>query len=133
LIDVESDMSGDTGRPLDGRTILVVEDEYLIARDICRVLEAEGAGIVGPVGDVEAGRSALAAGRIDCAVLDVNLRGERSFALADILLRQRIPVVVASGYDRAALPGALRGAGHLTKPLDLRRLVEEVTMRTAAG
>jgi hypothetical protein len=35
------------GLPLDGRHILVVEDQYLLARDACEWLEAAGAEVIG--------------------------------------------------------------------------------------
>ena len=56
---------------LSGKKILVVEDEYILAKDVCDVLRDCGAEIVGPVGHLEEG-IALAenAMPLDCAVLD---------------------------------------------------------------
>jgi hypothetical protein len=41
---------GNDGSPLCGKTILVVEDEYLVGVDLCSILEESGAVIVGPIG-----------------------------------------------------------------------------------
>ncbi len=40
-------------RPLNGLEVLVVEDQYLLARDVCEWLKQAGARIVGPVPDSE--------------------------------------------------------------------------------
>jgi hypothetical protein len=39
--------------PLAGRRILVAEDEYLVARDIARIVTAMGGQVLGPVGRLD--------------------------------------------------------------------------------
>jgi hypothetical protein len=63
--------------PLAGKHILVVEDEYFIASDLKRMLGAQDAIIVGPVGDLETGLSLAEPGRI----LFLSGRGEAEGAL----------------------------------------------------
>ena len=41
-----------TDRQLQGAKVLIVEDEYLIADDLARMLSQAGAILVGPVGTV---------------------------------------------------------------------------------
>ena len=56
--------------------ILVVEDDYMIADDLRRDLEAAGARVLGPVPSLpEALELLRGADRLDAAVLDVNLHG----------------------------------------------------------
>ena len=59
---------------LEGYSILVVEDEALLAIQTRNLLKAEGAEVIGPVPSVPAALAALAAKRPDAALLDVNLR-----------------------------------------------------------
>ena len=65
--------------------ILVVEDEVLIAMDVERMLIQEGCTVIGPVGTVARALSAIPGGKIDAAVLDVNLGREKIFPVAELL------------------------------------------------
>ena len=60
-----------------GRRILVVEDDFLVALDMEEQLEAAGATVVGPVPSIKdaLGLMAIAPG-LDAAMLDVNLGRE---------------------------------------------------------
>ena len=65
---------------LQGRRILVVEDDYLVAQSLCALLEEAGATIVGPFGWADEALKFVEAHRdaFDSAVLDVDLHGEKS-------------------------------------------------------
>ena len=89
---------------LHGRRILVVGHEYLLAEDISDALGSVGATALGPVGNVQDARTLIAGEpSIDAAVLDVNLRGDMVFPVADELRARGVPF--ASGYDKWVLPG----------------------------
>jgi CheY-like chemotaxis protein len=109
--------------PLNGRRILVVEDEYMIAADLSLSLEELGAVVVGPAGSV-ADALALAAGEpeLDAAVLDVNLGSEKAFPVADALLARGVPFVFATGYDDWIIPAGYQDAPRFQKPVDTRAL-----------
>src|SRR4051794_11661088 len=66
--------------PLDGRHILVVEDDYLVAEILCELLADAGAAVLGPIGWANEALAyvELHAGELDGAILDVNLHGEAS-------------------------------------------------------
>ncbi|EYD76939.1 putative response regulator receiver (CheY-like protein) [Rubellimicrobium mesophilum DSM 19309] len=99
--------------------ILVVEDEYLLADDLRRDLEAAGARVLGPVASVpEALELIEEAGRVDAAILDVNLAGRMVFPVAEVLSRRGVPFVFATGYERWALPEAFARVPRCDKPLD---------------
>lgn len=116
---------------LAGKRVLVIEDEYYIAADLERVLEAEEAIVVGPSGHLDDGLE-LAAGELDAALLDVNLHGEPSFAIAERLEAARVPYMFLTGYDSWAIPERYQAVPRLTKPYVMARVVEAVE-RMAAG
>src|SRR5436189_372660 len=98
--------SMDQPESLRGRCLLVVEDEYLIAADLTASLESLGVQVIGPAASVE---EALAlvhnnSDRIDGAVLDINLRNERVYPVADVLMARGVPFVFTTGYDAVAVP-----------------------------
>lgn len=114
-----------------GMRVLIVEDEYYLAADLADVLRAHGAEVVGPVGTLADAEAALGAGGIDRAVLDVNLRGELSFPIADRLEAAGIPYVIATGYSSDILPPRFRERPRLEKPFRPERLAEMLTPQGA--
>ena len=75
------DVSG--AAKLTGRTILVIEDELYIARDMAAALTSAGARVAGPYANEESAWAELLSRRPDAAVLDINLGQGPSFKLAD--------------------------------------------------
>lgn len=106
------------------RRILLVENEFLLADDLRRRLEACGVAVVGPCAT---SRDALLklreAAPVDGAVLDVGLKGETSFAIADELGRLEIPYVFATGFDASSLPSRYEGRPVLQKPVEAAELL----------
>ncbi|WP_207102980.1 response regulator [Paracoccus shandongensis] len=101
---------------LDGCTVLVVEDEPLVAMDIRSELEDAGAGPVRIARTVDAALSALAEARFDLALLDGNLKGRPVDAVAQRLRQSRIPFCFVSGYGREHLPPGFDDAPLIQKP-----------------
>jgi DNA-binding response OmpR family regulator len=117
---------------LSGKRVLVIEDEYYIAADLQRVLDAEGAVVLGPSGHLEDGLR-LAAEALDAALLDVNLHGEPSFAIAERLDAAQVPYVFITGYDSWAMPEGYKEVPRLTKPFVMTRVVEAVERMDTVG
>jgi DNA-binding LytR/AlgR family response regulator len=111
---------------LQGCRLLLVEDEFLIAEDLKVSLEALGVEVIGPAGSVEEALRLIDhdAARLDAAVLDINLRGERVFPVADALAARNIPFVFTTGYEGIALPHAYARVARCEKPVDKKRLVQ---------
>src|SRR5687767_9451298 len=84
---------------LTGLSVLLVEDEYLIALDAEQILKDLGVGKVEIIATLEAAEQHAKDGKFDLAVLDVNLNGKFSFPIADTIGKRGIPVVFASGYE----------------------------------
>lgn len=115
------------GLELSGLSILVVEDQYMLATDVAQALRNAGARVLGPVPDLEAGLALVRQNQLDAAVLDVNLQGEMSFAIADILRERGIPFLFATGYGGWALPARYQDVKRLEKPFDYRALVPAIS------
>ena len=115
---------------LTGFRVLVVEDDYLIAKEIVATLHEHGAAIMGPVADVTGSRALLTESTPDCALLDINLKGQFVFELAAELVHRGVPPIFTTGYDCSFLPARFRGAPCLLKPLDMRRLVRSIREQT---
>ncbi|MBM7115098.1 hypothetical protein I3V78_16200 [Archangium primigenium] len=109
---------------LRGLRVFLAEDDYLIASEVVGMLHGLGCDVVGPVGDLDVGLHLLERerGRLDCAVLDVDLRGERVLPLAMELAWDSVPFVFATGYGGDILPEAWAGALRIQKPYDTRTL-----------
>lgn len=108
---------------LAGKRILVVEDEYFVASDLKRAFLAAEAVVVGPVGDLGRGLALTAGEPLDAAVLDVNLEGETSYAIADALAEQEVPYMFLTGYDGWALPERYRAAPRVAKPFPIQTVL----------
>ena len=114
-------------KPLTGRRILVVEDEFLIAMEVEDLLRALGAEVIGPFGHLEPALGAALKEDINGAVLDARLDGETSEEVAALLVSRGLPVLLTTGYDGEQLPPVLRQLPRLRKPFeerDLRDMLE---------
>ena len=117
-------MADERTAPLSGTKVLVVEDEYYLADDLSRELRAAGAGVVGPFGSIADAKAAIDIGDFDCAVLDMNLRGDLAFMIAEQLASTKVPFIVATGYNQSSLPESLKDIPRLEKPFTPQQAVE---------
>jgi CheY-like chemotaxis protein len=110
---------------LKGRRLLVVEDEYIVAADLAASLESLGAEVIGPAASVQEALSFVQKDGVplDGAVLDINLRNERVYPVADMLRARGIPFVFTTGYDAVAIPSAYAQVPRCEKPVDRTQLV----------
>ncbi len=89
---------------LKGLRVLVVEDESLIAMLIEDMLTEEGCTVCGPFGSVADALAASEDQQLDAAVLDVNVRGEKIYPVAERLAFRRVPFLLLTGYGADAIP-----------------------------
>jgi CheY-like chemotaxis protein len=111
------------GRLLAGHTILVVEDQFLLADDLARELRTCGANVLGPAPGVERSLELMRGHCLTAAVLDVNLNGDMVYAVAEELVSSSIPFVVITGYPLPLEHAAMRDALQFQKPFETDRLV----------
>jgi CheY-like chemotaxis protein len=109
-------MSTAETRTLISRRVLIVEDEYFLADDMAQALQKFGADVVGPVRSTVEALTLLAEEPVDAAVLDINLKGQMVYPVADALREQGVPFIFATGYDEAAVPEAYRDVPRWEKP-----------------
>jgi len=99
-------------------SILVVEDEHLLAWELEQAIKRVGGIVVGPVANLEQAMEIVAKSKVDGAVVDINLAGEMAFPLADLLMLRHIPFVFATGYDRDIIPAGYRSVARCEKPVN---------------
>jgi DNA-binding response OmpR family regulator len=119
-------------QPLRGLRVLVVEDDYFLAIELCSALRAAGAEVLGPARDVATGLAALDGTHIDCGVLDINLRGRMGFQIATELHARGIPTIFTTGYDASMIPPEHASVVRLEKPVDLRALCRAIEVACSA-
>jgi CheY-like chemotaxis protein len=118
-------MAFDSPRALAGRRVLLVEDEFLIADDIALAFARLGVTVVGPVPTLARALSAIEnSEHLDGAVLDINLRGEMAYPVADLLAQRGVPFVFATGYDQSVIPKRYRHVPWYEKPLIAEKVVQ---------
>ncbi len=107
-----------------GLRVLIVEDEYFLAQDLADRFQNLGAELIGPAGTIAEALRLSKRSDIDGAVLDVNIRGERVYPVADLLRQKHIPFVFVSGYGAELEPDAYSHIPRCIKPVDFATLAE---------
>ena len=116
-------MATDAADVLSGARILVLEDETLVSMMVEDMLLDLGCQIVGPFARLDQALAFVSAKQdIDLALLDVNLAGERSFPVAELLKEQGTPFVFTTGYDESGMPDEWRGRPSLRKPFMMHEM-----------
>jgi CheY-like chemotaxis protein len=114
---------------LTGRHILLVEDDCLLAETLGELLKSWGATVLGPKSTTAQALEFLAqADRVDFAVVDLNLHGARSFAVADALMARGIPFAFTTGYRQSPIPEPYRHAVVLRKPFGKAELEKALSL-----
>ena len=119
---------------LEGKRVLIVEDEPLLSMDMEASLMEAGCVVRGPAGTLEMAKQMIAGMDYDAALLDANLAGQSVEELAAALTQQNIPFAFVTGYGREALPQGFQDAIVLGKPfskIDLRSVVQALLYRDA--
>lgn len=97
-----------------GRRVLIAEDDYFVATELANEFRAANAQVLGPCASLaEATRLAQSS---QMAVLDVDLKGQMVFPLADQMMRDGVPFVFYTGYDQPLLPSRFADIVCINKP-----------------
>ncbi|WP_112810687.1 response regulator [Ensifer sp.] len=101
------------------RTVLVLEDNFIIAMDAEEILKSMGIGDVQIATNADQALKLIAHKTFDFIMLDVNLEDETSFAVADAILARGMCFGFTSGYgDAEIFPAHLRGVPRIDKPFN---------------
>src|SRR5215469_16205738 len=112
---------------LEGVRVLIVEDEYLVAVLIEKILESAGCIVIGPIPRLSEALDAAHHDNCDAAVLDVNLAGKRIDPVADALSERNVPFLFVTGYGANALPSEYAARPHVCKPFRMADLLRTLS------
>lgn len=115
------------------KSILIVEDEPLIADDIAGTLTEKGYGIMGPVDNADEASALLSKSKPSLVLLVIQIKGNRDgvqFA-SEVRTKHKLPFIfITSFYDHATLDRAkaTEPQAYILKPFDERDLLINVEM-----
>ena len=116
------------------KTALVLEDSLMIAMDMADMLEHLGMREVQKCSTVNSALEFLKSSSPDFAILDINLRDEPSFEVAEVLHQRSIPFCFATGYgSNHTAPQIFSHVKVLTKPVDIDLLSEVIREKNKNG
>jgi CheY-like chemotaxis protein len=111
------------GNELNGLSILVVEDEPIFATETAIAIVGAGGSVVGPAFSLDEAFAMIADAALDGALLDLNLRNEKVFALADELADRGVPIVFVTGEIWPVIPERHAGCRVVNKPITATKLL----------
>ncbi len=114
------------------RSILIVEDEPLIAMMLEDFLESLGHRVAGTCDTVESALDKVESGGFDLAILDVNLKGESVWPVASRLRERNVPFVIATGGHVDPPPPEFNDAPVIEKPYTVDRVTPAIAAAIAA-
>jgi DNA-binding response OmpR family regulator len=121
---------------LAGLTVLVAEDEAIVALELEGTLRAGGCAVLGPAqSNAEALELLHRRGRPDAALLNATLADGSAMALVEAMRAAGVPIGLVTGYGVDELEAPLRGLPVLAKPhhpTDLLAFVRRLTRRAGA-
>lgn len=118
---------------LAGTRVLLVEDEMLVAMMLEESLAELGCEIVGPVSRIDAAKVAIERDGFDCALLDINLRGQPVYPVAELLFERAVPFGFVTGYGQGDVVKKFAACPILQKPFTSRDLAVVMTRLTGGG
>ena len=108
------------------RSILIVEDEPLIAMMLEDFLETLGHTVAGTCDTVECALDKADQGGFDLAILDVNLKGESVWPVATRQREKNVPFVIATGGHVDPPPPEFDDAPVIEKPYTVDRVTPAI-------
>ena len=111
---------------LNGKTILLVEDEFLLALQLEELLQSRGGTVLGPFGQLDDAMQAAQREEFDFAILDVNLNGESVWPVAHKLREMDIPFVIATGGHVEPPPPEFKDVPLIEKPYTIDRVTPAI-------
>jgi two-component sensor histidine kinase/CheY-like chemotaxis protein len=101
-----------------GSRILLIEDEALVGMMMTDTLNELGYSVVGPFTSIADSVSAATTETFHAAILDINVKGELVYTLADVLAARQVPLIFVTGYGSEVIEERFKGLPVLQKPVD---------------
>jgi len=116
-------------------SVLIVEDETLLAIELECLVEDMGLEVAGVYGHLDAAFASIASNEFeaDCAIIDVNLSGQSALPLEAHLIQRRIPYVITTGYMEAEVRRMGFAGQIVEKPLHIEALRSEIIRLVRGG
>jgi DNA-binding NarL/FixJ family response regulator len=130
---------GEEAAPLPKATIMVVEDEWIVARDVQQQLQAHGFTVAEPIANGDEALGLAARQRPDLVLIDIGLAdGTDGLALAERIRRGVNPpqvVMLSARADADAMvrASAIGASGYVVKPFQTSQLLSAVLVGLARG
>lgn len=105
--------------------ILILEDDPFIALDLQSMLEERGHEVTGVYSSLHEVCHHLDDG-FDCALLDIDVVGGKSFGIAAELMERSIPFAFVSASRPHDIPSRLGSAGFIPKPFEERTILRSI-------
>ena len=113
------------------RSILIVEDEPLIAMMLEDFLESLGHSVSATCDTVGEALGEVEKGGFDLAILDVNLKGENVWPVATRLRERGVPFIIASGGHVDPPPAEFAAVPLIEKPYTVDRVTPAINAALA--
>lgn len=114
------------------RSILIVEDEAMIAMMLEDFLQTLGHHVQGVASSVGEAVEYVRGGGFDLAILDCNLNGKEIWPVAEMLESANIPFILSSGASASDVPEPFADRPMLAKPYTIGA-VSDVLASAGAG
>lgn len=105
--------------------VLVVEDDAIIAMIVEEILLDMGLQVL-TSSTLDSALADIEMGAFDAAVIDMHLRGDSAYPVAEALLQGGLPFIVLSGSDQSDFRAAHPRIKVLAKPFDKADLEQHV-------
>ena len=114
-------------------SVLIVEDEVLVALDLETVFAGLGCASIRTAGNLDDALAEIVRAPPDLAVVDLNVAGHLSLPVIDALTGAAIPFLILSGHGPDILPLGHRHHPFMLKPYEARGLVRRLEQIVKAG
>jgi two-component sensor histidine kinase/DNA-binding response OmpR family regulator len=108
--------------PTENKLILLVEDEPLVSMMLADLLSDFGHTVDGPYSRFHDAMAAARSNDVQAGILDINVGGEKIYAVADVLLSRKIPFVFVTGYSADSIDSRFTHVPVLQKPIEPQKL-----------
>lgn len=96
--------------------ILILEEQKAVALLLKRMVHDCGYEVVGPAPSISQALALIEKDEVDVAILDVKIKGQPTFAVAEELFRRGLPWAFASGNNADEFIARYPGVPSIVKP-----------------